>query len=267
MYQFSRKRIFQQITVALETKFHQSVHPVSEWSQDYYHYSVYIFTILEKNTIEKLLVSPPTCTGTYIFSVFRLRAFAICHASCCLFSRNVWCIKIRTKLSSALLLCLVRFLMHQMLVSLMMPDICIFDQWYWSNWVVPFKKEIWISTGVTNIWCTKKNSSVLLLWLLSFFLHLTFYQPLIKIKAANLQKMWFANILKSWKMKMRSSTWIFLASKEVRIKEDGTGIKIKETYSVHLFAINGCCTQQVTEASQSRKFEDDQILMKNLGGK
>ena len=125
MYQFSRKRIFQQITVALETKFHQStpqcntiMHPVSEWSQDYYHYSVYIFTILEKNTIEKLLVSPPTCTGTYIFSVFRLRAFAICHASCCLFSRNVWCIKIRTKLSSALLLCLVRFLMHQTLFPL-----------------------------------------------------------------------------------------------------------------------------------------------------
>ena len=28
---------------------------------------------------------------------------------------NVWCIKIRTKLSSALLLCLVRFLMHQTL--------------------------------------------------------------------------------------------------------------------------------------------------------
>ena len=84
MYQFSRKRIFQQITVALETKFHQStpqcntiMHPVSEWSQDYYHYSVYIFTILEKNTIEKLLVSPTTCTGTYIFSVFRLRAFAM----------------------------------------------------------------------------------------------------------------------------------------------------------------------------------------------
>ena len=65
--------------------------------------------------------------------------------------------------------------------------------------------------------------------------------------------------------KLRSSTWIFLASK--KIKEDGTGIKIDETFSVHLFAINGCCTQQVTEASQSRKFEDDQILMKNLGGK
>ena len=48
---------------------------------------------------------------------------------------------------------------------------------------------------------------------------------------------------------------------------DGIGVKIGETYSVHLFAINGCCTQQVTEASQSRKFEDDQILMKNLGGK
>jgi hypothetical protein len=52
-----------------------------------------------------------------------------------------------------------------------------------------------------------------------------------------------------------------------RVVLDGTEVKIGETYCVHLFAINGCCTQQVTEASQSRKFEDDQILMKNLGSK
>ena len=62
MYQFFRKSIFQQITVALETKFHQStpqcniiVHPVSEWNQDYHHYSVYIFTILEKKYNRKVI--------------------------------------------------------------------------------------------------------------------------------------------------------------------------------------------------------------------